>query len=634
MCGIVGVVAKPGRLPGVSDSVLQSMSEAVAHRGPDGRGEFRHAEVAFAHRRLAIRDPQHGQQPWVSEDQRCVLTYNGEIYNDAELRAELTSLGQHFVTHCDTEVVMAAYRQWGPDCVRRLSGMFAFGLYDFDRQHLLLARDRFGVKPLVWCEVDDCIAFASEPAALLAWSAVSHQPDWTVISQHLSTFRTTLGERTIYARIQQLPPAKILVAKAGSIQIERYWDYPNDETVTEPTSFETHFDKAVSRRLVSDVPVGLFLSGGVDSSAIGAKVHDHLDPGTPSFCVTGEQPEGAQISDSHFAKRCATHLMTGHTTITVDADTYWSRWQEMIHRLRVPLSTPNDVLIHEMAQTAKRSVSVVLGGEGADELLGGYAAVQWSGYDYDRSCQLAADRFLGSSSARRLAEASLQRTYGRTRFDSLTDHFLTSNSLIPAAIKPHLFTSEIWANAEQDQNLAAHYQTALEARPDQSTSERYARLLHRVNLEGLLGRLDQTTMLAGLEARVPMTDHQFVEYATRLPNHEKLRLSSAETAPYLSAAELATRKALESKVVLRTFAEQRLPRQLAHRPKASFPTPVAEWMANEWRERIQARLATSPFIQTVFNPHAIAELRANPAAAGMWLWPILNLSFWGDSVLF
>ncbi len=633
MCGIVGVVAKPGRLPSVSDSALQNMSDAIAHRGPDGCGEFRHAEVVFAHRRLAIRDPQHGRQPWVSEDRRCVLTYNGEIYNDAELRAELTSLGQHFATRCDTEVVMAAYRQWGPDCVRRLYGMFAFGLYDFDRQQLLLARDRFGVKPLVWCEVDDCIAFASEPAALVAWSAVPREPDWTVISQHLSTFRTTLGDRTIYAQIRQLPPAQILLARNDSIQIEQYWNYPSDKSVTETSAFETHFDQAVSRRLVSDVPVGLFLSGGVDSSAIGAKAHDHLQTGTPSFCVTGPQHD-RELSDSHFAKRCATHLRTEHTTITVDADTYWSRWQEMIHRLRVPLSTPNDVLIYEMAKTAKQSVSVVLGGEGADELLGGYASVQWSGHDYDRSCQLATDRFSGSSSARRLAEVSLQRTYGRNRFGSITDHFLTSNSLIPAAIKPQLFTSEIWQHAEHDQNLVAQYQSALEGRPDQPTSERYARLLHRVNLEGLLGRLDQTTMLAGLEARVPFTDHQFVEYAARLPDNEKLRLSSAETAPYLSATDLATRGALESKVVLRTFAEQRLPRQLAQRPKASFPTPVARWIANEWRERIQSRLATSPFIRSAFNPHAIAELRANPAAAGMWLWPILNLSFWGDSVLF
>ncbi|WP_166819925.1 asparagine synthase (glutamine-hydrolyzing) [Thalassoroseus pseudoceratinae] len=633
MCGIVGVVAKPGRLPKVSDSTLRAMSDAIAHRGPDGQGTFRRAEVAFAHRRLAIRDPQHGRQPWNSRDGQCVLTYNGEVYNDRELRSELETHGHRFSTRCDTEVVMAAYRQWGTDCVNRLHGMFAFGLYDFERQQLLLVRDRFGVKPLVWCDVDDCVAFASEPVALLAWSEVSRQPDWAVISQHLSTFRSTLGDRTVYANIRQLPPAHYLLSIGDKIRIVRYWSHPEHESASDISSFESHFDQAVTRRLVSDVPVGLFLSGGVDSSTIGTKAHDYLDIGTPSFCVTGEQ-QTSEMTDSHFAKRCATHLRTDHTTITLDAETYWSRWQEMIHRLQVPLSTPNDVLIYEMAKTAKRSVSVVLGGEGADELLGGYAAVQWSGHDYDRSRQLAENRFGGSSAARRLAEVSLQRTYGRTRFESATDHFLSSNCLIPTAVKPHLVAPEFWEDAEYDSRLTTEYQTTLDEQPDQATSNRYARLLHRINLEGLLGRLDQTTMLAGLETRVPFTDHEFVEYASRLPVEHKLRLSSAETAPFLSAPELAARGAFESKVALREFARHRLPIELADRPKASFPTPVAYWIANDWRERIQLHLATSRFIRSVFNPAAISELRENPAAAGMWLWPILNLSFWGDAVLF
>ena len=632
MCGIVGIVAKPGREPQVSADILRKMSDAIAHRGPDGSGEFRRAEVVFAHRLLAIRDPEHGRQPWISADGRCVLTYNGEIYNDADLRTELAACGHRFQTRCDTEVVMAAYREWGTECVRRLHGMFAFALYDFDQHELLLARDRFGVKPLVWCEAEECIAFASEPGALLAWPAVSRQPDWAVISQHLTTFRTTLGERTVYTDIRQLPPAHFAVHNTSTFRMTSYWDYPNATSPSQTDSFEAEFDSAVSRRLVSDVPVGLFLSGGVDSSSIGAKASDYLQPGTPSFCVTGSQVDN-EPTDSHFARRCATHLRTDHSTITLDAESYWTRWQEMIHRLRVPLSTPNDVLIYEMASTAKRSVSVVLGGEGADELLGGYAAVQWSGFDFDRSRQFAEDRFMGSSAARRIAEVSLQRTYGRTRFESPTDHFLTSNSLIPLPVKPHLLTPEVWEKAEHDQPLLAAYGAALDGPPERSTSERYARLLHRINLEGLLGRLDQATMLAGLEARVPFTDHRFVEFASGLPTQEKLRISSTESAPFLSATELATRGALESKVALRSFARERLPAKLAERPKASFPTPVAKWIANEWRERIQIRLATSPFIHSVFQPEAVQELSANPSAAGMWLWPILNLSFWGDEFL-
>lgn len=629
MCGILGVVAPPGAGVGLDRRGLVAMRDAMASRGPDGAGLFEAPRVALGHRRLAIRDVEGGRQPWVAEDGQCVLVYNGELYNDAELRAELARDGFAFRSRCDTETVLAAYRRWGRRCVEHLRGMFAFGVYDFRDDSLLLARDRFGIKPLFLTEIGGRLVFASSVAALRRHPEFTAAPNMAALSHYLTTFRLTLGRDTLYQGVWQLLPGETLHLRDGRITIERYWDYPADE---EPQEYAAAVDRlrellteAVRVRLASDVPVGMFLSGGVDSNVLACLLREIT--GRPLLGQCGGEAESA---DMQAARRAAAHVGFDFDEVPVAADDYRAAWQELMAQTALPLATPSDVVIYRLAQGMKKSVGVVLGGEGADELLCGYAVPHWSGHDYDASRQLADETWTAGPAAARLVRDGLQRQYGRARFASPADHYFALNSLIPTAAKPRLFQPWAWQAAGEDRPMVGHYAALLEESPPLSTDRRYLRLLHRVNLESLLARLDTATMQAGLEARVPFTDHRLVEQVFRLPQAFRIAVAEDEPAPYLTSGDLQARGSLRAKRVLRSVARRLMPAAMADRPKASFPTPVAGWLCGPWSDTVRERLRTSPFGQAVFQPHALTELADDLPRAGMWLWPLLNVLDWGD----
>lgn len=639
MCGILGLVAPFGQRVRERDADLFAMRDAMTERGPDDAGDFQRDNVAFAHRRLTIRDLESGRQPWVSGDESCVLVYNGEIYNDKELRAELIRLGHAFRTNrCDTEVILAAYQEWGTDCLSRLRGMFAFGIYDFPNRQLFLARDRFGIKPLFVMKAGGVLVFASTVAALLKHPSWSKRPNWPAVSHYLTTFRITLGRQTLYDGIWQLLPGEFLTLKDDALSIQRYWDYPegrDEVTFAEATARLRHgLKSAVESQLVSDVPVGMFLSGGVDSNTIGCFVrHAAGSRSLVGGCGGGERntPPGphAPLDDFTAAKLCARHIGFDYREVRVESDEYFETWQDMQARQALPLATPTDVIIYLLALDMKKHIGVVLGGEGADELLCGYEIAHWAGRDFDASVELR----IGKShrpGIGRLIRSSLEKQYGRSSFPSLTDHYFALNSLIPLCVKSALFRPEIHEQTDGDTPLLRHYATLLAERPDESSSERYQRLLHRVNLESLLSRLDSATMLAGLEARVPYTDHSLVESLFRVPVSQKIDVAPEEAAPFLSSGELSLRGSLRSKRPLRQVASEMMPAILAYRPKASFPTPVADWIQGPFKETIKEKFLTSPFGHEVFEPKALAELAENLPQTGMWAWPIMNLLEWGD----
>ena len=631
MCGILGILASPGERVGVDRTAILSMRDEMQSRGPDGEGLFEDRNIAFAHRRLAIRDRSGGAQPWVSDDGACVLVYNGEIYNDDALRKALTAAGHHFRSRCDTEVVMEAYRRWGIDCLQHFRGMFALAIYDFRSERLFLARDRFGIKPLYFSIVGKNLVFASSVAAILRHPHVSRLPNLKVASHYLTTFRVTLGRETMYEGIEQLQPAEYLIAERGKPRIVRYWQPPrkSDAAIDYESAadeLESTLQDAVSCHLAADVPVGAFISGGVDSNTILSMMRTSRNDGLKTYCGGGADDS----PDFAHARRCAAHLGCEYDEVHVDQARYLESWRQLVQSQRLPLSTPTDVVIYRLAERMKASVGVALGGEGADELLCGYAVQHWSGRDFATARALEAGQFHGTPLQAEECRQSLLRQYGRERFGSETEHYFALNSLIPTEVKPHLLQPWAWTCAEEDAPILSYYDGLFREREGESSHRKQAAVIHRVNLEALLARLDRATMAAGLEARVPYADHVLVEKMFRLPMRYKIDVAHHELAPHLSSSALQQRGSLRAKRLLRTVALRRLPEEFAGRKKASFPTPVGTWMAGPWQAWVQETLGRSPFARNLFQPGPLRELAATPTAAGMWLWPILNLALWGD----
>ena len=647
MCGILGIVAPRGRSISVAREQVVTMRDSMTARGPDDAGLLIRGNVALAHRRLAIRDLSAGTQPIVSDDGQTAIVYNGELYNDGELRNELQQLGVQFQTRCDTETLLAAWQTWGTDCLSKLRGMFAFGVYDFAESRLFLVRDRFGVKPLFFAEAAGEVVFASTVAALLQHPHIVRQPNWPVISHYLTTFRTTMGRETLLRGVHQLRPAEYLDwnLQTDQLQIVRYWNFPtqssSDITFDEATSeLEALLADSTQRRLVSDVPVGMFLSGGVDSSMLASYVSQSHGSRLLGSCGGGESADDITQQDNDFsaAAICARHTGFEFDEVRVSSEAYLECWSQLIADTALPLTTPSDVIIHQLARRMKQDVGVVLGGEGADELLCGYALPHWSVEDYRLSKLCAAGQWSGPPSSERAFRKSLEATYGRSEFSSLVDHYFAANSLIPLSVKPQLLSEDAWHAAEHDEAMAAFYHNEFstddDSRNHDAASLVHAQsiMLHRLNLESLLGRLDTATMQASLEARVPYTDHRLVEFAFGLPSHFRIDVDPLEASPCLAAAELDRRRSLRPKRLLRAVASRTLPPNLAQRRKASFPTPVATWLSGPWQKWAQGRLLSSPFGQQAFRRETMAELAGNVSTAGMWLWPILNLLAWGDTV--
>ena len=612
------------------------MRDVMSPRGPDDAGLFFRKNVIFGHRRLAIRDLSSlGHQPYLSPCGKHVLVYNGEIYNDDELRDELATFGYRFESTCDTEVLMAAWLQWGDACVQRLRGMFSFGVYDFERERLFVARDRCGVKPLFVASIDGQFVFASSIRAIAAHPAFHAAPNVEAMSHYLATLRLTMHRQTLYEGILSVLPAESVMVDESATVFRRYWklpiEHPNSgirfhDAVDE---FESELRKSVAIRLKSDVPVGMMVSGGVDSNTLATIVRDEIGSRFPAVCGGGSEDDDVATipqSDFTYAKLAASSTGFDVDTVRVASNDYRDTWMYLISEYGTPVSTPSDAIIFRVAEQLRRCVGVAIGGEGADELCCGYALQHWSGADFDLLSQLGA---MGQDREKHVREALLQQ-YGCDTFKTQGDLYLATNSLIPLRAQQSLFNESAWGRIKES-TVHDHYNRMFLDCASATSHGRAAEVLFRANLESLLSRLDSATMLAGLEARVPFTDHKLVEQAFRLPHRYRIDVAPQENKPWLPSLALQRRGSLREKRVLRSVARRLMPLQLADRPKASFPTPLAGWLTR-WRDWSHGVLTQSPFAAEHFRPDALQQFRNLSPQLTMWHWPMLNLALWGDRV--
>ena len=586
MCGIVGYAGQPGAL---AVDLLAAMRDKIAHRGPDAAGIWSSSDgcVVLGHRRLAILDlSPTGAQPMENSRGSSVVVFNGEIYNHAELRRDLAALGARFTGRSDTEVLLVAYDTWGEQCVERLRGMFAFAIYDQNRRALFLARDRAGEKPLYWAEHRGGLVFASELKALMADSQFPRRLSSDGLAHYLS-FGYVPADKCILQGVHKLMPAHCMTwaLAGGAPMIRRYWDVPPsraDETSTiEELTDELHnlLTRAVREQLVADVPLAVLLSGGVDSSLVTAIAARASDQQVRTFTVT--LPDHPQLDERRFARAVAEHLGTDHVELPLDQSSV-----DLIQRLAAqydePIADSSMIPTYLLAKTVSRHCKVVLGGDGGDELFGGYPAYQAVlRRDRLQSKLPVGVRSLIARTARRFMPRGAK---GRNALMALDG--TCADGIAQAAV---------WTDYGDFQRVSSWLARRLPERPPKAWRRNLVEAARgspgaamvadfRSYLpEDILVKVDRASMLCSLEVRAPFLDRRVVEFAyERVPNHFRVTLK-------------------ERKILLKSLARRLLPPDLDIDRKQGFTIPISKWLnprvveawRNDCREQIRSILTDS-----------------------------------------
>jgi asparagine synthase (glutamine-hydrolysing) len=622
MCGIVGVLA-----PNVHDplAIVRPMAGIIEHRGPDDEGFTSDGRFAMGMRRLSIIDLDGGHQPITNDSGQLSIVFNGEIYNYRELRDCLTGLGHRFRTRSDTEVILRAFEQYGPACVRRLNGMFAFAIWDSEKQELFLARDHMGVKPLYYAMNGVGFLFGSEIKAIIESRIVSRRINPEALWHYLS-FRYVPEHTCIWEGVSKLPPGHTLtLGRDLKPRIERYWDIPRDppsdvlDATEDAAQFGALFEDAVRMRLIADVPVGILLSGGLDSSAVAAAVNRVHDAPVRAFSVAFH--DGGDADESRYARLVADHLKAPYEEIRIGQQEFEEWMPEFVWHSDEPLADSASVPLFFVSRLASNHVKVVLSGEGSDELMAGYDFLQ-SLKDLAR----ITDQARSGRAALRFFPPPVRKIVKRAvRGNRLERLFLEPGDEL-RWMSPNMtsaFTSmekrALWEDAPPlEDSLDVVRRTYDRA----SRHSPLAAMLYVYSqdwlVEDLLMKADKMTMAASIELRVPFLDYRLVEWLASRPASSKLRLDAAGPT---------------TKVLLRNYAATHLPPEIINRPKIGFQTPVMSWVRKD-SNGFASRLLRdrNGWVRSMFNGAAIDRLLQRAATdqrAAVQVWHLLVLEHWG-----
>ncbi|HEY3973280.1 MAG TPA: asparagine synthase (glutamine-hydrolyzing) [Candidatus Sulfotelmatobacter sp.] len=631
MCGICGIFFSE-RDWHVKGDVLAGMNRRIVHRGPDDEGFFVEENVGLAMRRLSIIDVKSGHQPLANENRDVWIVFNGEIYNHAELRRGLEAQGHTYRTHSDTETIVHLYEQYGRDCVTHLRGMFAFVIWDRRKRVLFAARDRLGIKPFYYRWDGKSFLFGSEIKTILAYPDVEAEFNRGTLAEYLA-FGYVTGPETMFAGIRKLMPGHTLqLSERGEPKIERYWDLTTevDREVRPHEYYVKRYRKlledAVESHLMSEVPLGMFLSGGLDSSAVAALATKIRGDQIQTFAVGyGEE----QFSELPYARQVAAHIKSDHHEVRLSREEFFASLPQLIWHEDEPVVWPSSLSLYSVAKLARERVTVVLTGEGSDETLAGYTRYAWTllNSKMDRTYRTLTPGFLrqGLRSALHAApfSAGLHRKLEHTFLmkdgaDWASFYFDNFYSAFPGSELPELLTPEALASMGQPY---AGSMSAWERSSSRSSSPTSSDLLHRLlytdinsYLIELLMKQDQMSMAASIESRVPFLDHPLVEFTARIPASEQIR-------------------GMAGKFILKEAVEDLLPADIVYRKKMGFPTPWAYWLAGPQLEEIERLLTDSrSTARNLFRIETIrrifAEHRAGRRDHGNRIWRLLNLELW------
>ncbi len=563
MCGICGIFDFKGAP--VDRQLLERMAGAIRHRGPDGDGFFVCGPVGLANRRLAIIDLNGGWQPQSNEDGSIQVVYNGEIYNFIELTEELIQKGHVFKTRSDTEVIVHAYEEWGVDCTNRFNGIFAFALWDSNQRRLLIARDHLGVKPLYYTFLGDRILFGSEIKALLADPTCPKEVEIEALSQ-LFTLRYVPSPRTLFKGIQKLPPGHRMVVQASGIHIERYWkttphirtDVNEGELIEE---YQSLVEDAVRLQMRSDVPVGLFLSSGVDSGALLSMMSKLSNQPVRTFTIGFENGEATNETDD--ARAMSKMFQSDHSEMVLGPQDYQKYYERYLWDLEEPVGNETAAAFYFVSMITSKSVKVALTGQGADEPWAGYGryvGAKFSG-SYSRLPQFITKGLLKKVGEKWVKNEQVRRGLSSMYERDVLTRFVNIYSFFSTSMKDKLF--QPWVKELVSSNGVEAKQALRQLQSEVQDLDPLTQILYmdtRSNLpDDLLMVGDKTSMANSLEARVPFLDYRLVEFIETLPPNLKLR-------------------GLEGKYLHKKAAEKWLPKEIVYRKKKGFANPIDLWL--------------------------------------------------------
>ena len=618
MCGINGIAfsSKSNRRP--DRRALEAMRDVQFHRGPDDGGIFTDERVGLGHRRLSIVDVSHGAQPMFNEDDSLAIVYNGEIYNHADYRAELESKGHVYRTHCDTETILHLYEEYGTECLEKLRGMFAFAIYDRRAKSLFIARDRLGVKPLYYVhDAEGNLFFGSEIKTLLDAGAGRAELNYNALPDQLANHGTSRDE-TLFKNVKRLLPGHFLLWQDGKLKIEEFWDVrfePKHEARRDADYIEEWremFEHSVRLRLMADVPLGMFLSGGIDSSAIAAVMSGMVDAPVKTFSVGFKEREANEFE---YARIVARRYKTEHHEITITPEQFFAELPNLVWHEDEPLGFIASVPLYFVSRLAQKHVKVVLTGEGSDEILAGYGryakAVQL--LEYGEKYESLTPRFVRGivKSGATLLGGKLDRTF-LTRGSDIENLFFDNFGVFPRAMQEKLFTNETKSRIAEH-NPYFNQNRWLEKTDAREVLDKLLYVDTKTYLHELLMKQDQMSMAASIESRVPFLDHKLVELTAKMPVGMKLR-------------------GRETKFLLREAMKGILPDEILTRPKMGFPVPVGNWFRREFRhivgeyvlsERSSGRgIFNMDFVREIVNRHNAGENHDER------LWFLVNFEIW------
>jgi len=610
----------------VDKASLVRMRDAMHHRGPDDAGIFIEGRVGLAHRRLSIVDLSSGHQPMTNEDGTLQIVFNGEIYNHADYRDSLQKKGHVFSSHSDTESILHLYEEYGNGCIEYLRGMFAFAIWNRHTKELLIARDRLGIKPLYYVYTDDgSLYFASEIKALLAARAVRPELHVNALPDYLAN-RTTSDDTTLFTGIQRLPAGHTLHWVDGKITIKRYWDINTntfDRSAIRSVSdyvdeWRELFKTSVRLRLMADVPLGMFLSGGIDSSAIAAVMSQMVSDPIKTFSVAFNVPEANELE---YARLVSRTFRTDHHEVLIEPGDFAAALPHLIWHEDEPIAHSASVPLYFVSKLAQRYVKVVLTGEGSDELLAGYSRYRTTtlnlaaGQIYHRMTSEGLRQLIRNFSSA-LAPAGLRQKLPRTFLWRSPD--IDSLYFDNFAVFPHQMQRQLFTNSMLDRlgHISPYkgMQNYFNAEPSASLLQRLLYTDIKTYLHELLMKQDQMSMAASIESRVPFLDHKLVEYSASMP--DKLKLHGWTT-----------------KYVLREAMKELLPQPILKRRKMGFPVPLGRWFREELRPYLHEyvlseRAADRGYFRPDYIRQIVHEHTSGKSNHADRLWTLLNFEIW------